>query len=96
MDNHPLRINPLALQFLAEHHITVIEFPPHYTHLLQPFDVAVAHSFKSNIQNIFFDKKIKNQIKPFPTKVAQARFKLLYSITYSWCSVPRETLIHMI
>lgn len=49
MDNHSLRLNPLALQFLAKHHITVIEFPPHYTHLLQPFDVVVARSFKSNM-----------------------------------------------
>lgn len=93
LDNHPSRLNPLALQFLAKHHITVITFPPHCTHLLQPFDVAVAHSFKSYMQNIRFDQKTLNKIRQFPTKIAQARYKLLYLITHAWNSVSKDTLI---
>lgn len=63
MDNHPSRLNPLALQFLEKHHITVITFLLHCTHLLQPFDVTVARGFKSNMQNINCDQKIMNRIK---------------------------------
>lgn len=93
MDNHPSRINPLALRFLQKHNISVITFPAHCTHLLQPFDVAVARSFKSLMQSIQFTKKANDKIKAFPTKAAQARFKILYLITSAWRSVSKDTLI---
>lgn len=91
MDNHPSRINPLALRFLQKHNISVITFPAHCTLLLQPFDVAVARSFKSLMQSIQFTKKAND--KAFPTKTAQARFKILYLITSAWRSVSKDTLI---
>ncbi|KAK8884122.1 hypothetical protein M9Y10_043227 [Tritrichomonas musculus] len=91
MDNHPSHINPLALRFLQKHNISVITFPAHCTHLLLPFDVAVARSFKSLMQSIQFTKKAND--KAFPTKTAQARFKILYLITSAWRSVSKDTLI---
>lgn len=93
MDNHPSRLNPLALQFFAKHNISVITFPPHCTHLMQPFDVSVARSFKSYMQIIKFDQKTLNKIKQFQTKIAQARYKLLYLIVHAWNSVSKDTLI---
>lgn len=92
MDNHPSRINPLALRFLKMHNISVITFPPHCTHLLQPFDVAVARSFKSYMQSIQLTRSASDYVKSLPTIAAKARYKILYLITKAWDSVSKETL----
>ncbi|KAK8866767.1 hypothetical protein M9Y10_009735 [Tritrichomonas musculus] len=92
MDNHPSRINPQALRYLKMHNISVITFPPHCTHLLQPFDVAVARSFKSLMQKIQLPKKAIDYLNSLPTKISKARYKLLYLITNAWNSVSKDTL----
>ena len=93
MDNHPSRINPYALRYLRKHNISVITFPARCTHLLQPFDVAVARSFKSLMQRMQFNHNALTKIQSFTTKVAQARYKILYLITKAWQSVSKDILI---
>jgi hypothetical protein len=40
-------MSPLAIGTFAKHHVKVISYPPHVTHILQPVDVAFARAFKN-------------------------------------------------
>lgn len=53
LDSHNSRENIDALKLLKENNITVLTFPPHLTHIMQPFDVSLAKSFKANIKKLF-------------------------------------------
>jgi hypothetical protein len=47
LDNHESHCKLDAVLFAREHGITMVTFPPHYTHRLQPLHVAVMGPFKS-------------------------------------------------
>lgn len=51
MDGHPSRNNFLAALILYLFDADLVLLPPHTSHLLQPFDVAVAAPLKSNFKN---------------------------------------------
>ena len=46
IDSHNSRYNPQAMKLLQKCGIRVITFPPHCTHVLQPYDVGIAKKFK--------------------------------------------------
>lgn len=49
VENHSSRIISYAIEYLAMHNIALLTFPPHCSHVLQPFDVAAARSLKSSM-----------------------------------------------
>ncbi|CAG4932395.1 unnamed protein product [Colias eurytheme] len=49
LDNHESHYTLDAINFARENGITLLTFPPHCTHKLQPLDVAVNSSFKAKI-----------------------------------------------
>jgi len=46
-DNHTTRFDTESLEILAAANIMMVTLPPHTTHILQPIDLVLAHSFKS-------------------------------------------------
>lgn len=51
MDGHPSRNNFIAALILYLFEVDLVLLPPHTSHLLQAFDVAVAAPLKSNFKN---------------------------------------------
>jgi hypothetical protein len=47
LDNAPTHDAEEAMEIFRQHHISVMTFPPHCTHILQPIDVSIARSFKN-------------------------------------------------
>lgn len=47
MDNHESHLSIEALDYCKENGVTVLTFPPHCTHKLQPLDVGVMKPFKA-------------------------------------------------
>lgn len=52
VDNHPSRCNSWAIEFLARHNIDLLTFPPHATHVLQPFDVCITGPLKTRLASL--------------------------------------------
>ena len=52
IDSHTSRGNHDALKLFQQNHITVITFPGGITHIIQPFDVGIASSFKAHIRKL--------------------------------------------
>ena len=50
VDGHSTRLNPAALAYLMRNNVRPIILPAHSSHITQPFDVAVAASFKSEFK----------------------------------------------
>lgn len=61
LDSHPSRRCLQALELFKSNNIKVVTFPPHCTHAIQPYDVCIAHPFKSEIRKLF-KKYIKSMI----------------------------------
>jgi transposase len=40
LDNHQSHINLNVINFAKENHVTLLSFPPHCSHKLQPLDVS--------------------------------------------------------
>lgn len=55
LDSHISRRNKIALQLLKDNNIHVITFPLHCTHVMQPFDVVLANSFKCRVRQLYKD-----------------------------------------
>lgn len=49
LDNHQSHINLNVINFAKENHVTLLSFPPHCSHKLQPLDVSVYGPFKTYI-----------------------------------------------
>ena len=47
LDNHQSHISLEAIQFCRQHHVTILSFPPHCSHELQPLDKTVYGPFKT-------------------------------------------------
>ena len=57
LDSHNSRMSPAALLLLKACNVRVITFPPHSTHILQPFDVVIAKSLKTEFTKIYKSKQ---------------------------------------
>lgn len=49
LDNHQSHINLNVINYTKENHVTLLSFPPHCSHKLQPLDVSVYGPFKTYI-----------------------------------------------
>jgi len=49
LDNHQSHINLDVIKYAKENHVTLLSFPPHCSHKLQPLDVSVYGPFKTYI-----------------------------------------------
>jgi hypothetical protein len=77
LDNHNSRENVEAMLVLKQANIEVGTFPPHVTHILQVFDVAVARAFKAELTRIFLDmRKNRDPIRRGQTMSASATEEL--------------------
>lgn len=92
VDNHASRLNSKAVEFLALHNIRLITFPAHCTHVLQPFDVAVAASVKGRMKKVKISTRLQNHLNSLRTKKARARYTIVYSIIEAWGQVTRDTI----
>ena len=67
VDGHSTRLNPAALAYLMRHNVRPIILPAHSSHITQPFDVAVAASFKSpyqapNVEKMYYHAPPQNPL----------------------------------
>lgn len=49
LDNHQSHINLDVISYAKENHVTLLSFPPHCSHKLQPLDISVFGPFKTYI-----------------------------------------------
>ena len=49
LDNHQSHVNIDVINYAKENHVTLLSFPPHCSHKLQPLDVSVYGPFKTYI-----------------------------------------------
>ena len=49
LDNHQSHIEVQVLNYAKENHITLLSFPPHCSHELQPLDKSVLGHFKTYV-----------------------------------------------
>jgi len=59
LDGHPTRNNHRVMSMFKANNIEVVIFPPHMTHLIQPYDRVIARPFKQALQQ--FANKILNE-----------------------------------
>ena len=93
VDNHSSRVNSQAIEFLVRHNIQLLTFPPHTTHVLQPFDVCVASPLKTKMASYKYIKIVKDTAKELLSGAARARYLTISSLVNSWNSIPQELLI---
>ena len=91
VDNHPSRCNSKAIELFAMNNIKLITFPAHCTHVLQPFDVGVASSFKLNMTSFRFSATIKDKVVGM-NDASKARYLTISSIINAWNMIPFEVL----
>lgn len=51
-DQHDSRTDTLAINYLADNHVTLLCLPPHTTHRLQPLDVSFFGPFKKHLRKL--------------------------------------------
>lgn len=92
VDNHISRLNSYAIEYLIRHKIHLLTLPPHSTHVLQPIDVSVTASFKSNLNKAKISVQNTPKLATLPTQAAKIRYSLLLSIQKSWNMITSETI----
>ncbi len=92
VDNHPSRCNSYAIEFLARHNIDLLTFPPHTTHVIQPFDVCVAGPLKTAMSSFKVSNLTKSIAQSFPNEAQRIRYLTISSILNSWYSISSELL----
>ncbi|KAF2889954.1 hypothetical protein ILUMI_16219 [Ignelater luminosus] len=55
VDNHESHISVEAIRYYKSNEITLLSFPPHTTHRLQPLDVGIYAPFKTHLATAFND-----------------------------------------
>lgn len=60
VDNHTSHVSLEAVKFCKESGITLLTFPPHTTHRMQPLDVGIYGPFKTALATIYDDWLISN------------------------------------
>ena len=68
LDGHSSRQNYAAMSYLAKYNVIVIVLPSHTTHIIQPFDVAIASSYKAE----FKKSMLRNLQKATLTQLSRA------------------------
>ena len=94
VDNHPSRMNSTAIEFLLAHNIKILTLPAHCSHVLQPFDVAVAASVKAKITRARLIELRPRFPGDFTSKQSNLRYSIVYSIVSSWSEISIDTLLH--
>lgn len=93
VDCHPSRINSFAIEYLALQGIRLITLPAHSTHVLQPFDVAVARSLKSNILKYKLNFSQNEEVNKIRSARGKARYAIVSSMVFAWKRVDPVILI---
>lgn len=60
MDNHESHLSLEAIEMARTHGLTIITFPPHTSHKLQPLDVSVYVPLKTHYKQAVNDWKLSN------------------------------------
>ena len=68
LDNHESRTSVEAIIYSRENGITLLSFPPHTTHRLQPLDVGIYGPFKNKLSIAFNDWLLSNPGKVITIK----------------------------
>jgi hypothetical protein len=75
VDGHLSRLDWLATQIFSLHNIELLVVPGHTSHLLQPFDVAIASPLKTAYQKIIAQERtaLEEQFKDRPVPIHHVR-----------------------
>ena len=93
VDNHPSRMNTKAIEFLLSHNIKIVTLPAHCSHVLQPFDVAVAASVKAKITRARLIDFPPRFFWEYNSKIMKVRYSIVHAIVTSWEEVSRDILL---
>ena len=91
LDGHRSRLNSQAIELLFQNNVSVIVFPSHTTHVIQPFDVGLAAPLKCYI------KKLSGTIPQFMVNISQgfnnaqrSRYFMAHTLIDAWQSVTSQ------
>ena len=93
VDNHPSRMNSTAIEFFISHNTKIITLPSHCSHVLQPFDVAVAASVKAKITRSRLIELTPRFAGDFTSKQSNLRYSIVYAIVSSWSEISIDTIL---
>ena len=88
LDGHKSRLNSEDIEILYQNNVRVIVFPSHTTHVLQPFDVALASPLKNAIRR--FGSNIPSHIEKKAeclSPTAKNRYFVVHTLIDAWSSV---------
>lgn len=63
LDNHESHVSLQAIKFCKENGISLLSFPPHTTHRMQPLDIGIFGPFKGSLVTAFNDWLLSNPAK---------------------------------
>ena len=93
VDNHPSRMNSSAIEFLLSQNIKIVTLPAHCSHVLQPFDVAVAACVKAKITRARLIDFPPRFFWEYNSKIMKVRYSIVHAIVTSWEEVSRDILL---
>lgn len=79
MDNHSSHTTLEAVNLCRENHITLLGFPPHTSHRMQPLDVAFYGPFKTAYSKACDDYLVEHPGKTISIKDVAALFHIAYN-----------------
>ena len=93
LDGHKSRLNSEAIEYLYAHNVHVIIFPPHTSHVYQPFDIGIAAPLKGNIKKMQerIPSFLSKQMAPL-TKTEANRLLIVHTLIDAWsaAATPRN------
>ena len=89
LDGHRSRLNSEAIEMFYSHGIHIVIFPSHCTHVLQPFDVALAAPLKVAIHRFgqTIPKYMAQVMDRLPCKAQRIRYKIVHTLIDAWRNV---------
>lgn len=72
-DGHSTHVQLSVIEVAKEHNITIIKFPAHSSHLLQPLDLSVFKPFKDKWDSVM----VKWQRSNYGQKLTKKEFSVL-------------------
>lgn len=87
LDNHESHVSYESIRFCKENGISLLSFPPHTTHRLQPLDVGVFGPFKGSLSVAFDDWMLSNPGKAITIRNLGELSNIAFSKAFSLSSI---------
>lgn len=87
VDNHESHVSYESIKFCKDNGISLVSFPPHTTHRLQPLDVGVFGPFKGSLSVAFNDWMLSNPGKAITIRNLGELSNIAFSRAFSMSNI---------